>query len=113
MHDGTAQMLRGHDDQDSVGAGGRSEIGGDRDARRERNAGQARILAGTCDTRRVLGIAGIERHGTPGARGDGGERRAPGSGADDGDGLEARHRPTPNCARSPRSSRGRDELRSR
>ncbi|MGY3449262.1 hypothetical protein ACVILH_001604 [Bradyrhizobium sp. USDA 4353] len=49
VHDGAAQVLRGNDDEDGIGAGGLGEIGGDGDAVGQRNAGQTRIFARGCD----------------------------------------------------------------
>ena len=78
-------MLGGGGDQEDVGAGGASEIAGHGDARGQCDAWQFRVFTRACDVSGMRGIARVKRNLAPGPRGNAGECRTPGTGADDRD----------------------------
>ena len=82
-------MLRGDGQQDRVVGREIAPRRGDLHPRLKLYAGEARIFARLRDPRRRRCIARIERHPQSGTRRNGGECRAPGAGADDGNVLDA------------------------
>jgi hypothetical protein len=85
--DGLAQILRGHRDQDDVGARAASAIR-DRWSRSMRAssarpaAADFRVAAPAICARRAPALRAIQHDVAPGPRGDAGQRRAPRAGAD-------------------------------
>ena len=80
-----AQILRRHRQQYDIGARGLRDVAGHVDAGFEADAGQPQIFVGRLHPRHAGRAAPVEHDAASGARGDAGQRRAPGAGADHGD----------------------------